>query len=59
MFKCKLKELIQMLNSENDRIEEILYMDDTSLLCSNYLEKKKAENITVITYLKNWLKGYE
>lgn len=42
--KRRLLERLDFLKSENQRFEEILYMDDTPLVCSRWIEKKMMEN---------------
>lgn len=42
--KRRMLKRLDFLKSENQRFEEILYMDDTPLVCSNWIEKKMTEN---------------
>lgn len=42
--KQRLLERLDFLKSENERFNEILYMDDTPLVCSHWIEKKMMEN---------------
>lgn len=42
--KRRMLKRLDFLKSENQRFEEILYMDDTPLVCSNWIEKKMMEN---------------
>lgn len=42
--KRRLLERLDFLKSENQRFNEILYMDDTPLVCSRWIEKKMMEN---------------
>lgn len=42
--KRRLLERLDFLKSENERFNEILYMDDTPLVCSKWIEKKMMEN---------------
>lgn len=46
--KRRLLERLEFLNGENKRFEEILYMDDTPLVCSRWIEKKMMENIRAL-----------
>lgn len=42
--KRRLLKRIDFLKGENKRFNEILYMDDTPLVCSRWIEGKMMEN---------------
>lgn len=53
LLKRRLKKLLNRLKSENQRFDEILYMDDTPFVCSQWIEKKMTENNIVIHKIEN------
>lgn len=53
--KRRLLKRLDFLKSENQRFEEILYMDDTPLVCSQWIERKMIENNRILTRISRKL----
>lgn len=51
--KFRLKKLLNAIRNENQRFEEILFMDDTPLICSRWIENKIAKNNIIIRRIES------
>lgn len=51
-MKRRLKKLFERIKSENERFYEILYMDDTPLIWSRWIERKLEENNIVLHWIE-------
>lgn len=51
--KFRLKKLLNAIRNENQRFEEILFMDDTPLICYRWIENKIAKNNIIIRRIES------